>query len=477
MKITNSKKTCAALAVIMALSMFAAGCKSSGGDTNSGSASETISINVIGGDSDPAESEAPDNAGGEISSEEEVSATSASVETEVVTDFDGSAVTDNNGEALTQPVMTEPSPDQTISPEELAAAMTGTTAPKEVNISKYTGTRYAYDTLTSDEKKLYDEIKSGIENLRYKICAEDAYSLEEWSKIYGLVYIQEPQLFYMSSKIKVGKLFYTTKDADVINTMQKSIDAVADKLVKEASGKSSTYEKLKVFHDYLVLNSTFELNEDTMNYNSSIYNAFGSGEAQGNIQCAGYAKGIQYLCDKAGINCMVVAGENDKGETHAWNVVDVDGEWYNLDCTWDDPILEKANYKNLRYKYFLVPDKWIHNITHMHVSQKQLSNGTYLTYFTPPACTATAENYFIKNGYVYNDVDSADKAIKAEIEKAAKDGTRTAHIMAGSKEVYDAIYANRNSYSKYASEFSGVKGVNDECNPNMLVLEFDVLYN
>ena len=443
------KRFAAVMAFLMAAAMLA-GCS----DNNGASEDTSVSVNVIGGDTDDAGSaEAVTDENGET-----------------VTNADGEAAAPSDGEADAETTV------QTLSEEDILAAMT--TADKgEVNVSKFTGERYAYSTLTADEKKLYDEIVDGVENLRYKICDEDAYSLEEWTKVYGLVFTQEPQLFYMGSKVKVGKLFYTTKDTAVINEMQKSIDAVADKLVKEAAGKSTTFEKLKVFHDFLVLNSTFVLNDDEgVGYNATIYNALGS-EAQNNVQCAGYAKAIQYLCDKSGINCMIVTGETNKGTTHAWNIVDVDGVWYNLDVTWDDPILSTANPKNIRYNYFLVPDSYMHGSTHLHVSQKKTSSGDYITYYNPPACTETAQNYFVKNGLVYNDYESADAAIKAEIERAAKDGSRTAQITVGSKDVYDKIYNDRMSYNTYAKGFDGVKGVSDECSEVMLLIEFDVIYS
>ena len=452
----KSKNFYSVLAIAAALTICAAGCSSEDG----GSGEVSASVNVIGdGASDGTEPQE----------------TTSGV---ILTDEDGEVVTGANGNALTEPAHTEPAPTGTINEDDILNAMTATaTAAPQLNIPQTNTERYGYSTLTAEEKKLYDEIVAGIEGLRYKICDEDAYSLEEWSKIYGLVYMQEPRLFYMNAKLKVGKLFYLTKDASAINDMQKSIDAVADKLVAEANGKSTTFEKLKVFHDYLVLNSTFELKEELTNYNSTIYNALGSGEAQGNIQCAGYAKAMQYLCDKAGIVSMVVTGETSTGQTHAWNVVDVDGKWYNLDATWDDPILNTPNYKNIRYNFFLVPDSGIHNLTHMHVGQKKLSNGSYITYFTPPACVSNDKNYFVTNGLVYNDFDSADKAIRAEIERAAKDGSRTAQIAVSSKDVYKQVYDKKMDYNDHAKGFSGVKGVSDECNENLLVIEFDVIYN
>ncbi|MCM1023368.1 MAG: hypothetical protein NC395_04840 [Prevotella sp.] len=454
----NRKIYTAAVSAALAasLAVFAAGCSS---EDSSGNGETSASVNVIG---NPDGSESPGSAS----------------PGEAVTDENGETVTGVGGNVLTEPTGTAPVPADTLGEDEILSAMaTSATEAPQLNIAKTNTERYGYSTLTAEEKKLYDEIVAGIEGLRYKICDEDAYTLEEWSKIYGLVYMQEPRLFYMNAKLKVGKLFYLTKDSAAINDMQKSIDAVADKLVAEANGKSSTFDKLKVFHDYLVLNSTFELKDELTDYNSTIYNAFGSGEAQGNIQCAGYAKAMQYLCDKAGIVSMVVTGETNSGQTHAWNVVDVDGKWYNLDATWDDPILNTPNYKNIRYNFFLVPDSGIHNLTHMHVGQKKLSNGNYVTYFTPPACVDNDQNYFVKSGKVCSDFDSADKAIRAEIERAAKDGTRTAQIAVSSKDVYDKIYAAKMDYNDHAKSFSGVKGVNDECNENLLLIEFDVIYN
>lgn len=477
------KKFLSVLALIMALSITAAGCSEDKGSAGADGSEGSVSIKVIG-DGNSGSSGSNGNGGG---GEEDLDGntgdtsavtTAATEETLIVTDGEGNAVTNVDGNAITVPKVTTTINTETLSEEEILKAMTSETTAPNLTVTKTNTERYGYSTLTADEKKLYDDIVSGIENLRYKICEDDAYTIQEWTKIYGMVYNQEPRLFYMNSKVKVGKLFYTTKSSEAINKMQKEIDATADKLVSEAAGKSSTFEKLKVFHDYLVLNSSFEFSEGDQSYNASIYNAFVTGGGQGNIQCNGYAKAMQYLCDKAGIVSMVVTGETAEGASHAWNVVDVDGKWYNIDCTWDDPLMDPPNYKNIRYNFFLVPDKWIHNVTHMHVNQQKLSSGKYITYFTPPSCTETAQNYFIKSGYVYNDFASADAAIKAEIKKAAENKSRSAHIMVGSKDLYKQLHDKGTDYQKYAREFSGVRGIsNKACSEEMLIIEFDVLYN
>ena len=55
--------------------------------------------------------------------------------------------------------------------------------------------------------------------------------------------------------------------------------------------------------------------------------------------CLGYAASFQLLMDMSGVECITVVGAafNSTGD-HAWNMVKLDGEWYCVDVTWDDPI-------------------------------------------------------------------------------------------------------------------------------------------
>ena len=58
--------------------------------------------------------------------------------------------------------------------------------------------------------------------------------------------------------------------------------------------------------------------------------------------CYGYATAMKVLLDRAGIENAYVEGwayngKNGSGEQHAWNYVNVDGSWYAVDPTWNDP--------------------------------------------------------------------------------------------------------------------------------------------
>jgi hypothetical protein len=343
--------------------------------------------------------------------------------------------------------------------------------------------KYAYNTLLDDEKALYANIVENASTLGLKVDPEfQQVDKETWDKVYGMVYNQEPQLFWMSPRLqKPGRIYYRNQDSEAIKTMQAEIDKTVSSLLSQMEGMSD-FEKLDFMNTYLALNSTFLFGQETeteANYNSTIYNAFAGGtEKQGDVQCVGYAHAVQYLCDRTGIESMVITGLNDKDESHAWNVVKVNGDWYNFDITWDDPILDTPNYKNVRHMFVLVPDEWILDKTHFSQNLKIYSDGTSFKFFDPPACTSTAENWFIKKGEVYDNAERAVAEITRQLENAAANGLRTTEIMCKDKAVYDAVRGQMKSMQdSLKSKYASVKGISDKCSEPMLVVELDVIYN
>ena len=462
MKKKNLKVTAAVLAMISVFTIIGSGCGNKTTDQ------EEFVTNVI--------TQATDGGEEQTGADGETTAQTQPAETVVVVDDEGNVVTDAEGTPVTKPAETTFTANQDEI-DEFVSNMTTKPAPV-VDTSVDSSTRYAYNTLTDDEKALYDAILGAASKMSTRVFGAQNLSSAEWTKVFGLVYNQEPQLFWLNSRSVVGRLYYNEIDTEKIAAMQKEIDVTVDAILKEANTKSTTFEKLLVFHDHLVLNSTFEKSEEAGNYNQTIYNAFSGGTSkQGNIQCAGYAKAMQYLCDKAGIDCMVITGKNNKGSTHAWNKVKVDGNWYNIDATWDDPILDTPITNYIRYRYFLVPDSWINEITHLNINTITLSSGEVVTYYTTPKADSDAQNYFVRNGLVYSDFDSADKALKAALEKTASEGRVVTEIMLSSDSVYNEIKDNLKSYQTYITEKnSKVKKLTASTVDEMRLVQLNVVY-
>lgn len=70
--------------------------------------------------------------------------------------------------------------------------------------------------------------------------------------------------------------------------------------------------------------------------------------------CEAYSRTLYLLLNMADIPCHIVTGRTD--EPHSWNLVRLNGEWYHIDATWDDPIPPDGR-PLITHTYFLLNDK------------------------------------------------------------------------------------------------------------------------
>ena len=124
-----------------------------------------------------------------------------------------------------------------------------------------------------------------------------------------------------------------------------------DGIIKENTKSSmSETEKVKALHDYLVLNTAYDraaegkLTKSHHFARQIIFEGYGV--------CDGYSEAFKILMNAAGIECKVIYGDTPYG-LHAWNQVKIDGVWYNMDVTWNDP----DNGDKILYDYFCVSDE------------------------------------------------------------------------------------------------------------------------
>ncbi|AIQ14505.1 transglutaminase domain-containing protein [Paenibacillus durus] len=103
-------------------------------------------------------------------------------------------------------------------------------------------------------------------------------------------------------------------------------------------------EKVKAVHDWVVLH----LKYDTTYTKYTAYEGLKSGSAV----CQGYSLLTYKLLKGAGIPNKIVEGtawQDGSGQSHAWNLVQLNGRWYHLDTTWDDPSPDKAGAVSTAY--------------------------------------------------------------------------------------------------------------------------------
>ncbi|QUE87214.1 transglutaminase domain-containing protein [Exiguobacterium alkaliphilum] len=134
---------------------------------------------------------------------------------------------------------------------------------------------------------------------------------------------------------------------DMTTDEAHQIAARVERIVQEMPIGLNDFEKVKYVNDFVVLNTAYNLESATSPYTP--YSILFNGEGV----CEGYALTTLLLLEAAGVETRYISGEVETG-LHAWNLVKLDGEWYHLDTTWNDPVPNQPG--KVRYDYFLVSD-------------------------------------------------------------------------------------------------------------------------
>ena len=300
------------------------------------------------------------------------------------------------------------------------------TAVGDVSVNDKTSFMRNY-LLSEEEKLVYDIVYSGMKNKQttIKFSSLEGYfaSESEMKKILSnavfSVLRDHPELFMYNSGYTYE--YNTEFEADSValkfdfNTepekailMQQQIDKVVNKLIEEMRGLDD-YGKSKYVYTYLAQNTTYSDGEN-------MHNMYGP-LVDGVSKCDGYARAYMYIMQKCGIEVGYVCGVG-KDELHAWNTVKINGNWYYVDCTWGDPIveIEDETEKKLNVDY-----------SYLHINTEDLLKTHTLDeiYLKLPKYTATADNYHVKEAFCFEAFDEAvlEKTIKDLIKNADSDNT------------------------------------------------------
>ncbi len=180
---------------------------------------------------------------------------------------------------------------------------------------------------------------------------------------------------------------------------------IMDEIIKPGM---SDYEKELAIHDYIVANCRYGQKDESKEYSFRAYGCL----VQGVAVCNGYAEAMSLLLTCAGVENSIMTGSAGN-ELHAWNAVMLDGQWYQVDVTWDDPIPDTGSY--VSHTFFNITDE---EMDDTHTWNKDIYE----------ACSGEHYNYYDYNGlvYEYDDLEQvmaneAAKDITAQFEFAVTD--------------------------------------------------------
>ena len=127
-------------------------------------------------------------------------------------------------------------------------------------------------------------------------------------------------------------IFYDVSYLSSLEQEEKVDEEVSNLLKSLDLSNKTDYQKVKAIYDYICSNVTYDhdnLNDKSYSLKYTAYAALINKTAV----CQGYASLFYRLALDTGVDTRVISGE--AGGPHAWNIVKLNGKYYNLDSTWD----------------------------------------------------------------------------------------------------------------------------------------------
>ena len=275
---------------------------------------------------------------------------------------------------------------------------------------------YAYEFLTNVQKVYYEAMHTAVEEMHPSWIVlgprTDSYATDI-AVVRSALVADHPEIFWLphyyvtatgtdgegnptalmmfSSSFELSPAYLVTRSEK--SYMEKELKSAVDEISALVTATDPFEIELQL-HD--ILCSRVEYSNDSAD--SMIYTAYGA-LVNGKALCEGYSRAMQLLLSQFGILSTTVSGIAEN-EGHMWNLVNIEGGWYNLDVTWND-----SSKDFISHEYFNITDSEIsldHTFSadYTELSAEDISLGKVSFNISRPKAQNTDADYFAKRGFI-----------------------------------------------------------------------------
>ena len=277
------------------------------------------------------------------------------------------------------------------------------------------GIYYYFNQLTPEQQTIYNQLYETVEAMSESttLNLESGMTSEDISIIYRALRYDHPEIYWIQAYKYIvdgnNMYFYPTY---LVNTEEKSLydnqlEDWTDGIIKAVDKDWSDYEKELALYDFLVENTEYNLSAPLNQSLISVVN--------GESVCLGYTKAFKYLCDKVGLECIVVEGISKEGVAHSWNKVKIGEDWYNVDATNSST----AQIFSDSYDMFNITD----DLINIRYTETQIGGESSIEFEYPIANSIEADYYKMKGLYI-NSLNEIETVVNNHI----KEGTITIRL-------------------------------------------------
>lgn len=182
-------------------------------------------------------------------------------------------------------------------------------------------------------------------------------------------------------------------DSDLIKDKLEAVETEGNRIFNEVLNlnNKTDYEKILEIHDYLAQNIVYDIEGfNSENIDPDQHSMYGA-LVENLAVCEGYSESLLYFLNKLNIESKQIVGDANGGP-HSWNLVKLDGNWYHIDVTFDDPVPDGGDI--IRHKYFLTTDDLIGTNHTWIKSDYEPATKTDYYYFVKENLTVTSKAEF-----------------------------------------------------------------------------------
>ena len=308
---------------------------------------------------------------------------------------------------------------------------------------------YYYNFLNDTEKLYYDALLESSLNSKNYFELDVSLDTDVLYKALNAFTFDYPLYYWWRLGLETtytSNSFKAVVNIDDIESSISQIESKKDEILGECKDDNN-YEYVKNIHDYLVNNVEYVTDSEHCHdlYGSLIENK---------SVCDGYSLAFKYLLNEAGFNSIVVDGkgiQNDDLVEHGWNYVELNGNWYLVDVTWDDT---SSNNESIVYDYFLLSDEMIsldHIKNDLYEYPKCNDEGLFYVNMSGKYIKDYSEDEL--SNLINNLIDTENKDIYLKFSNY-DDGVKAYKYLLEDKN-FESIYT-KHKYGNYSLKYGGV---------------------
>lgn len=236
---------------------------------------------------------------------------------------------------------------------------------------------YVLDVLSGSINAGANASSSAIQSAILADVGDQAQVITDYAfEVYGAFDRDHPEVFWLSGESQCGMslsythnpqsgavtyeltvVFYLLSDdfdirlqefrsRSVLRDAMSQMERDVQRILKGVSTEASVAEQVRYLNRILTqtnaYNSAVSAGKSAPATAWKCTSALSGSVGEAGPVCEGYARAFKVLCDRLGIPCVLTEGQSRSSasaslELHMWNYVQVDGSWYAVDVTWNDP--------------------------------------------------------------------------------------------------------------------------------------------